>query len=486
MMQSENMKEQVIRGLFWRYMERTLAQAIQMIVSIVLARILLPEEYGVLSLVTVFINIALIFVQSGFGNALIQKKEADHTDFSTVFYFSVLLGIGLYGVMFLIAPLISGFYQYDILTPVLRVLSLSLILAGINNVQQAYVSRTMQFRKFFLSTAVGSIVSAFTGIGAALAGWGIWALVVQQLTNQLLDTVILWLTVGWRPGLEFSVSSIKKIYSYGWKLLCSSLLDTVYSNLYTLIIGKKFSSAEVGYYDKGRQFPALIIVNINATIQSVMFPALSSQQGDVKKLKTMTRRAIMTSTFVIFPCMAGLAVAARPLIILLLTDKWLPAAGFLQCYCLIYALWPIHTANLQAINAVGRSDIYLKLEIVKKGTGILLLLITLPMGIRAMMAGCCVNAVIGLYLNTAPNKKLLDYSFHELIEDITPACLLSLSMAGVIYVIGLIVDGVALKLLVQILCGVLFYFLGAIICHVDSLEYIKETLRQMRVKRNER
>ncbi len=485
-MQANNMKEKVIHGLFWRYMERTLAQVIQMVVSIVLARLLLPQEYGIISLVTVFINVALIFVQSGFGNALIQKKEADHRDFSTVFYFSVLLGALLYGMMFLLAPLISAFYGYEILTPVLRVLSLSLLLAGVNNVQQAYVSRSMQFRKFFLSTAVGSLASAFFGIWAALAGWGIWALVVQQLTNQFLDTLILWFTVGWRPRWEFSVASMKKIYAYGWKLLCSSLLDTVYSNLYTLIIGKRFPSAQVGYYDKGRQFPALIIVNINATIQSVMFPALSSQQGDKRTLKAMTRRAIQTSTFLIFPCMAGLAVVAKPLLVLLLTEKWLMAAGFLQCYCFIYALWPIHTANLQAINALGRSDIYLKLELMKKGTGILLLILTLPFGIRAMMAGCCVNAVIGLCLNAAPNRKLLDYSMGELLRDIAPASLLSLLMAGVIFGIGLFIESMIGKLVVQVICGILIYFLGAAFGHVDSLTYIKETIRQMRVKKNER
>lgn len=484
MTQSENTKKKVIHGLFWRYMERTIAQIIQMAVSLVLARLLMPEEYGMLSLVTVFINIAMVFVQSGFGNALIQKKEADHTDFSTVFYFSILLGLALYGIMFFLAPFISSFYRYDILTPVIRVLSLSLILAGINNVQQAYVSRTMQFKKFFFSTVLGSILSAFTGIGAALAGWGIWALVVQQLTNQLLDTLILWFTVGWRPQREFSAASMKAIYSYGWKLLFSSLLDTIYNNLYTLIIGKKFSSTEVGYFDKGKQFPALIIVNINATIQSVMFPALSSQQADRKKLKAMTRRAITTSTFVIFPCMAGLAVIAKPLIVLLLTEKWLPAAKFLQCYCLIYAFWPIHTANLQAINAVGRSDIFLKLELIKKGTGLLLLLITLPIGLDAMLAGSCINALIGLFLNTAPNRKLLGYDFRELLGDIAPAFLLSLAMSGTIFVIGMFFHGTVLKLLIQISAGILFYFFGAAVFHMESLEYIKQVLKQISVRKN--
>lgn len=486
MRQIDNTKEQVIQGLFWRYMERTVAQGIQMAVSLVLARLLMPREYGMISLVTVFINIALVFVQSGFGNALIQKKNADHRDFSTVFYFSVLLGVLLYGMMFFLAPYISAFYHYETLTPVIRVLALSLILAGINNVQQAYVSRTMQFKKFFFSTVIGSVMSAVTGIGAALAGLGIWALVIQQLTNQVMDTLILWITVGWRPAKEFSVESMKQIYSYGWKLLCSSLLDTIYNNLYTLIIGKCFGSAKVGYYDKGKQFPALIIVNINATIQSVMFPALSSRQSERQKLKSMTRRAIKTSTFVIFPCMMGLAVVAKPLILLLLTEKWLPAAGFLQCYCLIYAFWPIHTANLQAINAVGRSDIYLKLELLKKGTGLLILLFTLPMGIEAMMAGSCMNAVIGVFLNAAPNRKLLGYSFRELLGDVAPAFFLSLVMAGITWLVGSFLAGGISGLLVQVVTGVLVYLTGAAVLHMESLEYMKQTVRQLREKKNER
>ena len=253
-----------------------------------------------------------------------------------------------------------------------------------------------------------------------------------------------------------------------------------------MIIGKCFGSAKVGYYDKGKQFPVLIIVNINATIQSVMFPALSSRQSERQKLKSMTRRAIKTSTFVIFPCMMGLAVVAKPLILLLLTEKWLPAAGFLQCYCLIYAFWPIHTANLQAINAVGRSDIYLKLELLKKGTGLLILLFTLPMGIEAMMAGSCMNAVIGVFLNAAPNRKLLGYSFRELLGDVAPAFFLSLVMAGITWLVGSFWAGGISGLLVQVVTGVLVYLTGAAVLHMESLEYMKQTVRQLREKKNER
>ena len=482
-MQENNLKRKVISGLFWRYMERTLAQGIQLLVTVVLARILMPEEYGTVALISVLINIALVFVQNGFGNALIQKADADTTDFSTAFYFSLGLSLVIYLILYVTAPYVSAFYKNSALTPLIRGLSVSIIIASMGTVQHAYVSRTMQFRKFFFSTLTGTIISAFTGIGAALMGLGAWALIIQQLTNQCIDTLILWFTSGWRPTREFSAKSLKHIYSYGWKLLLSGLIDTVYSNLYTLIMGKKFSAGYVGYYEKGRQFPALIIMNINATIQSVLFPALSSQQSDRERTKAMTRRAIKTGTFIIFPCMAGLSVIARPLIALVLTEKWLPAVSYLRFFCLIYAIWPVHTANLQAINAVGRSDIFLILEIIKKVLGITVLIITIPIGIRAMMIGSCVVSYIGMILNAAPNTKLLDYSLIELAGDLMPAALQSALMAAVIICAGSFIDNDLVKLFVQVILGACVYAGIAALVKADSYIYILNTVRDLRRKK---
>ncbi len=479
-MQENNLKRKVISGLFWRYMERTLAQGIQLLVTIVLARILMPEEYGTVALISVLINIALVFVQNGFGNALIQKADADNTDFSTAFYFSLGLSLVLYLILYIAAPYVSVFYRNTALTPLIRGLSVSIIIASVGTVQHAYVSRTMQFRKFFFSTLTGTIISAFTGIGAALMGLGAWALIIQQLTNQCIDTVILWFTSGWRPTRSFSMRSLEHIYSYGWKLLLSGLIDTVYSNLYTLIIGKKFSAGDVGYYDKGRQFPALIIMNINTTIQSVLFPALSSQQSDRERTKAMTRRAVKTSTFIIFPCMAGLSVIAKPLIALVLTEKWLPAVTYLRFFCLIYAIWPVHTANLQAINALGRSDIFLKLEIIKKTLGITVLMITIPMGLRAMMIGSCIVSYTGMILNAAPNTRLLDYSLIELARDLMPAALLSALMATVILLAGSLIGSDLIKLIVQTVLGICVYAGTAALIRADSFIYILNTVREIR------
>ncbi len=483
MQSPDNLKRQVMSGLIWRYMERTLAQGIQLLVTIVLARILMPEEYGTVTLVSVLINIALVFVQSGFGSALIQKEHADSVDFSTAFYFSLGLGVVLYMLLFAAAPYVSLFFKNEALTALIRGLSVSIVIASVGTVQHAYISRKMQFRKFFFSTLTGTILSAFTGIGAALMGLGAWALVIQQLTNQCVDTLILYFTSGWRPTKEFSAKSLARIYSYGWKLLLSGLIDTIYSDMYALIIGRKFSAGEVGYYDKGRQFPALIITNINATIQAVLFPALSSQQSDLRRTKAITRRTIATSTFIIFPCMAGLSVIARPLVVLLLTEKWLPSVTFLRFYCLIFAIWPVHTANLQAINAIGRSDIFLKLEILKKAIGITALVITLPMGLRAMMVGSCVSSYIGMLLNAAPNKKLLGYSYRELLSDLAPAALLSALMAVVIILVGYRIQNDLTKLIVQIICGVCLYVGAAAAFKAESFIYILNTIHDIRKKR---
>ena len=323
-MEDNKIRNSAISNLAWRFAERCGAQGVAFIVSIVLARILSPDTYGTIALITVFTNILNVFIDSGLGNALIQKKSADDVDFSTVFFFNILMCCMLYGGLFLAAPVIAGFYNDASLTPVIRVLGITLIISGIKNVQQAYVSRTLQFRKFFFATLGGTIGAAVLGIIVALNGGGVWALVVQQIFNATVDTVILWFTVSWKPRLIFSIERLKGLFSYGWKLLVSSLLDTVYNNLEQLIIGKVYSNADLAYYNRGRQFPNFMVANINNSIDSVLLPVMSRAQDDKSHIKAMTRRSIKTSTYVMAPMMMGLAFCAEPIIRLVLTDKWLP------------------------------------------------------------------------------------------------------------------------------------------------------------------
>lgn len=473
-------KKSVLSNLFWRFSERTAAQGVSFVVSVVLARMLTPEDYGLVGLITVFISIATVFVSSGFGSALIQKENVTQTDYSSVFFFSMLMGVVMYIVLFFSAPFVANFYKEPLLISVIRVLALSLIIGGINCVQQAYVSRTMQFKRFFYSTIIGTAISAIIGIYMAYRGAGVWALVAQTLSNQIIDTCILWFTVKWRPTLEFSMSEMKKMFNYGWKLLFSNLIDTVYNNLYSLVIGKFYSAKDLGYYNRGRNIPNIVITNINGSIQSVMFPAFSNCQGDKEKLKSMVRRSIVTSTYIIMPAMIGLAAVAEPLTVLLLTEKWLPSVPFMQFSCFILAFWPIHTTNLQAINAVGRSDIFLKLEIIKKIIGFSIMVMSIPFGLHVMMIGNCFSAIISSFINANPNKKLLNYGYKEQIVDIIPAMLLSLFMGGIVLIWTFFDMNNIIVLILQIITGTVIYIGGSRLFKLESYTYVVNMLKSIK------
>lgn len=479
-MDYEITKKQIISSLFWKLMERAGVQGIQFLVMIILARLLLPEDFGIIVIVTIFIMIANIFVQSGFNTALIQKKNVDEVDFSSVFYLNLFVTTLLYVVLFFIAPFIASFYEEPQLIIILRILSLSLFLGAINSIQNAIISRRMQFKKLFFSGLGASIVAGIISIAAAYTGFGVWALVAHQLTSQLLVTVILWLTLDWRPKFLFSTERLRSLFSFGWKLLFSSLLDSFYSNVRSLIIGKMFSPALLGFYSRGDQFPSFLVNNINGSIQSVMLPALASHQDNRKRVKEMVRRSIVTSSFVIFPMMVGLAVIAEPLVTVLLTEKWLPSVPFLQIFCIAYALWPIHTANLQAINALGRSDIYLKLEIIKKLVGIEILIVTIPYGVYAMAIGVGVSSVLSSFINAYPNSMLLNYSILEQFYDITPSFFLSLLMGAMIYPIHWLGFSAILTLIVQIVAGIIIYVVFAKLFKMECFTYLVMTMNGMK------
>ncbi len=472
-----DIKKKTISGLIWQYAEKCGAEIIQFVVSIIIARILSPEEYGIIGIVTVFITVANVFVVSGLGQALVQQKEINEDDYSTVFFYNIAFSILLYIALFFAAPIIAGFYKSDILLPVIRVLGITIIIGAVNNVQRSYVQKTMQFKRFFVSTLIGKIVSAIVGIIMAINGFGVWALVGQQISMLMTDMLILWITVKWRPRLVFSVGRMKKLFSYGWKLLCSNLIDTVYNNIYTLLIGKFYSPTDLGFYNRGKDFPRAIVINVNSTIDSVMFPVLSDVQEQKERLKSMMRRSMVTSTFLIFPAMAGLAAISEPLTVFLLTDKWLPAVPFIQFCCFTFAFLPVTTANLQAIKALGRSDIFLKLEIIKKIIGILVLVLTLPHGLMVMMTARCFNTVLSSFINAYPNKKLLGYTYLEQVKDIAPSLVLSLIMAVAVLPITLFEIAPVLQIIVQIIIGVAVYFGLAKLFKFECLEYIINTIK---------
>ena len=459
-------------GLFWKVLENGGVQIVQFVISLILARMLGPERYGTIALLLVFIAIANVFIQSGFQTALIQKRQVDDLDYSSVFYLGLGVALLLYAVIFAGAPAVAAFYHDPELKSMLRVLALMIFFGAVVSVQTAMVSRKMEFRKMCAASLLATCLSGIAGVIGAYRGLGTWALVVQQLGTQFLLMVFLWVLVGWKPMRAFSFSRVKALFSYGWKLLCSSLLDTVYNNLYTMVIGRIYQKDVVGYYNRGNQFPQLIVNNLAASIQAVMLPAFSASQEDKERMKAMVRRSIVTSAFVIFPMMAGLVAVAKPLISIILTEKWLPCVPFLQIMCVAYAMWPIHIANLQAINALGRSDIFLKLEIIKKALGLAVLAVSIPFGIYAMVWLKASTDFAGTIINAYPNKKLLNYSFLEQWRDVFPALVLSVVMGAIVYSLQFFIHNNWLLLIAQIGVGVLIYGGLAWIFKVESFRYL--------------
>lgn len=477
-MKNKSENNSTIANFIWRFTERTAAQLVTFVVSIILARILSPEYYGTIALVTVFTTILQVFVDSGLGIALIQKKDADDLDFSSVFFFNMFMCVVLYIVMYIASPYIAAFYNDKGLTPIIRFISLTIIISGVKGIQQAYVSRNMLFKRFFFSTIGGTIASAIIGIILAYRGYGVWALAIQQVSNTAIDTLILWLTVKWKPKFMFSFQRLKRLLRFGWKLLVSALLDTIYGNLRNLIIGKKYTSADLAYFDQGDKLPKAIVTNINVSIDSVLLPTMSKMQDKTEAVRTLTRRAIRISVYIVAPLMIGFACCADSLVRLVLTDKWLPCVPFIRILSVSYLFWPIHTANLNAIKAVGRSDIFLKLEVIKKAVGLALLLSTMWFGVKIMAYGLIVECLLGLIVNTWPNKKLLHYGYIDQMRDIAPSVLLSMAMGVAVYCVGLISMPEIVKVVAQITLGIVIYVAESGIFRMKEFEYLIKKLRK--------
>ncbi|NSE47216.1 lipopolysaccharide biosynthesis protein [Dorea formicigenerans] len=472
-----NNKRLVVSGLFWRFLERFGAQAVSFVVSVVLARLLDPDIYGTVAIVTVIMTILQVFIDSGLGNALIQKKDADDLDFSTVFVFNVIFSVALYLVMFLIAPIIAKFYGINQLVPVVRVLSLTLVFSGVKNVQQAYVSRHMQFKRFFFATLGGTIGAAVVGIVMAYCGLGVWALVGQYIFNGFVDTFILWLTGDWKPKWKFSYLRFKQLFSYGWKLLGTSLLNTIYMDLTQLAVGKIYAPADLALYNRGRQYPGLLVISINSSIESVSFPAFSKVQDDIVRLKEMTRWAIKIGFFIMAPAMLGLACVAEPVVRLMLTDKWIGCVFYLRVYCVIYMFMPIVTTNINAIKAMGKSKLVLQLEVIKKIISISILFIMVGISIKALVISMLLISIVDQVVNSWPNKKILNYSYFEQIKDIFPSLFLAMIMVCAIYPIQFLPINDVLVIALQLVSGVIVYVIGAKIMKNDCLDYVLRTIK---------
>lgn len=472
-------------SFLFKLAESLSTQGISFVVGIVLARLLLPQDYSLLGMLTVFVSLSQVFVQSGLNTALIQKKDVDETDLSSVFYVSLGIAAALYLLLFFLAPVVGAYFAMPPLSSALRVLALALLPGALVSVQNAVVARQLAFRKLMLASLIATALSGAVGVGMALGGLGHWALVGQQLTAQCALPVLLWGMVRWRPGRLFSWSRVRTLISFGWKLLASSLLDTGYTNLRTAVIGKRFDRDTLGFYNRGKQFPELMMNAVNGSIQSVMLPVLSQAQEDIPRMRQMLRRSVMVSSFLVLPLMAGLAAAARPLVSLLLTDKWLPCVPFLQIACIDFAFYPIHTANLQGINAMGRSDVFLKLELIKKGYGLAILAVTAFCfhSVLAIAWGAVVSTLLSAFVNASPNRRMLGYGYWAQMRDVLP----SMALAGVMFMavsaVGRLPLGPLPLLCMQALAGAALYGGLALAFRLESLRYLLDMARDLLRKR---
>lgn len=480
MKEDGNLKTQVMSGLFWKFGERIIAQGVSFIISLILARLLLPEQYGTVALVLVFINIANVFVTNGLGESLIQKKESGDIEFSTMFFCSALFSVVLYSLLFVLAPLIASFYENDDLSVLIRVLALQIPLSSVKTIQHAYVSKHMLFKKFFFSTLGGTVISGVIGVVMAINGFGVWAIVEQYLVNSLIDMIVLFITVSWRPRMLFDRKVAKELLRYGWKLIAASLVNTIYGELRSLVIGKKYTEADLGCYNKGNQFPSLIINNINVSISNVLFPAMSNVNDDMVRLKQLTRKSMQLSSYIIFPMMAGMIAIAEPMVRLLLTDNWLECVPFLQLCCIYWMFQPVQTANIQAIKAAGRSDVCLKLEVIKKIIGFSMLIISIPFGVMAIVLSNTLFAFVSMLINIGPNKKLINYGYIEQFKDLFPSFTLSLSMGIVVYFAGFLHFNLIVVLILQIVIGLFMFLATSYIFKVDCFFYILDMVKRLR------
>lgn len=462
----------IIRSLMWKLAERGGAQLVGFIVTLVLARLLSPNEYGVIAIVNIFLSIATVLIQGGMNTAIVQKKEIDRTDISTVFYLSLAVFVFIYILLYFTSPYIAAFFNIPILKKIIPLIAISLIFGAVNSVQIALLTREMKFKHMFKSSFLSVLISGILGVIFAYKGYGVWALVGQQFTMQLVQMVSLTISTKWLPQLLFSWTKLKSIFSYSINIMLSNLSTAVFLDLRSLFIGKLYSPADLSYFDKGRQFPQLVMNNVNTSILSVIFPAFSAMQDDIKKMKALLRRTIKVSSFILFPIMLTMAVIAQPMIVLLLTEKWTGAVPFIQIFAVTYMMMPLHQSNLEAIKAIGRSDVILKLDILRKTFEVLLLIITLSKGPFAIAIGAMISNIISLFINLYPNKKLIEYKLIDQIKDVLPNLLLAIIAIGSTCFLSYLELSPLCTIALQIIVGWGMYILFAYLFRVESFIYI--------------
>ncbi|MBD5356425.1 MAG: lipopolysaccharide biosynthesis protein [Bacteroides sp.] len=476
---TESLKNKTIKGTLWSTLERFSVQGIQFIVMIIMARLLTPDDYGLIGMLTIFIALSQAFIDSGFSKALIRKLDRSEVDNSTVFYFNIAVGILLYLLLFLSAPLIAKFYNEPILTPLTRAMGLSLIFNSLVVVQRALLTINLDFKTQAKASFVGAIISGIIGIWMAYSNFGVWAIAWQQVSNLAVVTVMLWVLSHWKPIWVYSWKSFHELFGFGSKMLASGLLDTLYKNMYLIVIGKVFKAADLGYYTRAHQFTDFASSNITGIFQRVTYPVLCSIQEDDTRLADVYRRLLKTSAFIIFPLMTGLAAVAKPMILAFLTEKWLFSATLIQILCFSQMWYPVHSINLNLLQVKGRSDLFLRLEIIKKTLGVIMLCITLPLGLIPMCWGMLVNSIIALIINTYYTGKLIHLGFTAQMRDLLPTLVLSITVGAAVFLtVSYLPMEAWLALTVGVIEGILLYAVMAKILRFTEFSELVSLLRR--------
>lgn len=469
---SDSLKQQALKGIVWSAIERFSVQGIQFVLTIIIARLVLPSDYGLIAMLNIFLAIAQVFTDSGFSSALIQKKDRTETDFSTVFYFNIFISIGFYLLLYISAPYIASFYKEPDLCLITRWIGLNIIISGFSIIQRAKLIIDVNFKKQAKVSFASVLISGITGILLAYKGLGVWSLVIQTLSNNMLNTLLLWIFAKWIPKWRFSRKSFNTLFSFGSKLLLSGLLHTIYTNLYSLVIGRKYSSIDVGFYNRSYQFASFPSINIVEIINRVIFPIQCEIQDDNERLKISFIKYLRMSCFIIFPLMVFVAVLSKPLIILLLTEKWLPAAELLSILCFAYMWYPMMVVNNQILNVKGHSDYYLYAEIIKKIIAITILFISLPFGVRTLCWGIVIYNFFDIAIIIHYAKKIIYVGYFEQARNVIPLFLLSLLMGGMVYLSISFIEGDLGKLIMGCVIGILGYTSICLIFRVREINQI--------------
>lgn len=470
-----SLKHKTVSGLLWSFVDTMAGQGITFIVGIILARLLSPREFGLIGMITVFIAVSESFINSGFSSALIRKKNCTDKDFSTVFYFNLVVGILFFIILFFSAPAISRFFDEPELSAILQVLGAVLIIDSLTLIQRTILTKRIDFKLQARISIIASIGSGVVAITMAYYGFGVWALVAQRMIKQGLNSVFLWLWNKWKPLLVFSVESFKELFGFGSKLLVSGLIDTVYRNIYYLVIGKYFSAQELGFYTKANEFKSLPSANLNGIIGRVTYPVLSTLQDDIPRLRNNYQKLIRSIMFITFTLMLGMAAVAEPMIHTLIGAKWEPSIIYLQMLCFVGMMYPLHALNLNMLQVQGRSDLFLKLEIIKKIIAIPTIVIGVIWGIKMMIAGMMVNTLIAYYLNSYWSGRHINYSFSQQVKDILPSFFLALAMGVSVFILGLFLPFIyPINLIIQIVFGALFIFIVSELIHFRDYIFVKQ------------